>query len=89
MGKVPGVSFLPPEPAREKTLELRCPLGARRLFARMIQRGERPVYVHPDNLIEFSCYDCRHRMEQSGRRVQRVLHRYAVDGVLIETLVVE
>lgn len=74
----------------ETVLEYRCPLGARRLFMRMIQRGERPSYIQPDNLIEFSCYDCRHRMEQqSGRRARRVLHRYDLAGTLVETLVVE
>jgi hypothetical protein len=55
----------------------------------MIQRGERPSYIHPDNLIEFSCYDCRRTMERQGRPVRRVLHRYALDGMLIETLTVE
>lgn len=70
-------------------MELRCPVGPRHLFARMIQRGERPVYVHPDNLIEFSCYHCRHDLERrQGRRVRRVLHRYDIAGTLVETLVV-
>lgn len=74
----------------ETVLEYRCPLGARRLFMRMIQRGEKPSYIHPDNLIEFSCYDCRRRMEQqTGERVRRVLHRYDLAGELITTLVVE
>lgn len=77
-------------PFMETVLEFRCPLGARRLFARAIERGERPSYVHPDNLIEFSCYDCRHRLEQQqGRQVRRVLHRFDLAGTLVETLVVE
>jgi hypothetical protein len=83
------VRFLAPEPEPETVRELRCPLGARRLFAIMRQRGEQPKYIHPANLIEFSCYDCRHRLEQQGRSVQRVLHRFDVGGVLIETLMVE
>lgn len=70
-------------------LELRCPIGARRLFARMRLSGERPSFVHPDNLIEFSCYDCRHAMQRRGRSVKRVLHRYDLAGELIETLYVE
>lgn len=70
-------------------LEFRCPVGARRLFARMISRGERPSYVHPDNLIEFSCSDCKRRLERSGRGVRRVLHRYNIAGELVETLTVE
>lgn len=73
----------------EQEIELRCPVGPRRLFGMMVMRGERPSYVHPDNLIEFSCYDCRHAMERRGRRVRRVLHRYDLAGFLIETLVVE
>lgn len=71
-------------------LEFRCPLGARRLFMIMRNRGEKPSYIQPDNLVEFSCYDCRKRMEQQqDRRVRRVLHRYDLAGSLIETLVVE
>lgn len=69
-------------------VELRCPVGPRRLFARMIQRGERPSYIHPDNLIEFSCYDCRRSYQREGRAVRRVLHRYNLAGELIETLTV-
>ena len=87
MGKVPSVSFLPPEP--ESTVEVRCPLGPRKLFARMKMHGERPSYVQPENWIEFSCYDCRRQMEERGRRVQRVLHRYDFAGTLIETLAVD
>ena len=86
---VPPVRFAQPEPEPETVRELRCPLGARRLFAIMRQRGERPSYVQPDNLIEFSCYDCRHRLEVQGRRVARVLHRFNLGGELIETLTVE
>jgi len=87
MGDASPVSFLPPEP--EAVVELRCPLGARRLFARMRQRGERPRYVQPDNLIEFSCYDCRHRMYKQGRDVKLVLHTFNIAGELVGTTVVE
>lgn len=73
----------------ETAFDLRCPVGPRRLFAVMRQRGEQPSYIHPDNLIEFSCYDCRHAMTEHGRRVQRVLHRYSLDGKLVETLVID
>jgi hypothetical protein len=71
----------------EVVVELRCPVGPRRLFALMRQQGEQPQYLHPDNLIEFTCYDCRHEMQQRGRTVKRVLHRYSMGGELIETLV--
>lgn len=71
----------------ETQIEVRCPVGARRLFAKMIQRGERPSFVHPDNLIEFSCYDCRQRLIDRGESVRRVLHRYDIAGKLITTLI--
>jgi hypothetical protein len=70
-------------------VEVRCPNGPRRLFAVMRQRGERPSYIHPDNHIEFACYDCRRAMQRRGRDVDRVLHRYDLAGTLITTLVVE
>jgi hypothetical protein len=70
-------------------VEVRCPNGPRRLFAVMRQHGERPSYIHPDNHIEFACYDCRREMARHGRHVNRVLHRYSPWGELVETLVVE
>jgi hypothetical protein len=73
----------------EVVVELRCPVGPRRLFALMRQQGEQPRYVHPENLIEFSCYDCRRDMERHGKTVKLVLHRYSLAGELIETLVQE
>jgi hypothetical protein len=69
--------------------ELRCPAGPHRLFAMTIQRGERLTFVQPDNLIEFSCYDCRRTMRGEGRDVKRVLHRFNILGELIETVVVD
>lgn len=75
--------------AEESVVEIRCPVGPRRLFAKMRQRGEQPSYIHPDNLIEFTCYDCRHELERQGRQVKRVLHRFSLDGTLVETLRVE
>lgn len=79
--------------AETAAVEIRCPVGPRRLFARMIQRGERPRYIHepggPDNLIEFSCYDCRHARQRRGERLSLVLHRYDLAGTLIETVVVD
>jgi hypothetical protein len=70
-------------------IELRCPVGPRKLFAMMQRAGQRPSYIHPDNLIEFSCYDCKRSYRSQGRSVRRVLHRYDLSGELIETLLVE
>jgi hypothetical protein len=46
-------------------------------------------YVHPDNLVELACQDCKVRMRREGRAVARVLHRFNLAGELVETLVVE
>jgi len=74
-------------------LELRCPqpwgmCPAGRLLAKLRMAGQKPSYVHPDNLIEMSCPDCLKRERRGGRRVARVLHRYDFLGRHVETLVV-
>jgi hypothetical protein len=45
--------------------------------------------VHPDNLIELECPDCKVRKRRAGQPVRRVLHRYDFLGRLVETLVVD
>jgi hypothetical protein len=79
-------------------VDVRCPVGPRRgdgscnpgkLLFKIRQSGERPTYVHPDNLIELYCEDCTRRARKRGRRVRRVLHRYDFMGSLVETLVVK
>lgn len=81
----------------EEVVDVRCPVEQRRedgtchpgrLLLKIHQAGERPAYVHPDNLIELYCEDCTRRLRKRGRRVRRVLHRYDFIGELIETLVV-
>jgi hypothetical protein len=67
--------------------ELRCPSNPSRLFARLKLSGEQPSYIQPDNLIEMACWDCRKLLERSGRKVNRVLHRYDMAGNLVSTLV--
>jgi hypothetical protein len=83
----------------EEVVEVRCPVGypradgtchPGRLLMKIRQAGERPQYVHPDNLIELYCDDCTRALRRAGRRgVRRVLHRYDFVGELIETLIVE
>lgn len=75
-------------------LELRCPepwgvCPAGRLLAKLRLSGEKPSYVHPDNLIELECQDCQKRLRREGRRVKRVLHRYNFIGEMVESLIVE
>lgn len=78
----------------EPELELRCPepwgrCRAGRLLAKLRLAGDRPSFVHPDNLIEMQCSDCVKRLRKEGRRVARVLHRFDFLGMPVETLVVE
>ena len=74
-------------------LELRCPdhfrCAAGRLLAKLRLSGQKPSYVHPDNLIELECQDCKVRMRKNGRQVARVLHRYDFLGQWVQTLIVE
>ena len=75
-------------------LELRCPepwgvCPAGRLLAKLCTAGRRPSFVHPDNLIELECPDCKVRMRRAGHPVRRVLHRYDFLGRLVETLIVD
>lgn len=81
-----------------RTVDVRCPVGMPgpdgtcrpgKLLLKLRQAGGQPQYVHPDNLIELPCDDCRKRLRKSGREVRRVLHRYNFIGELIETLVRE
>lgn len=81
-----------------EVVDVRCPVGLQRedgtchpgkLLLKINLSGERPTYVHPDNLIELYCEDCTRRLRRLRRDVKRVLHRYDFLGTLIETLVVE
>lgn len=70
-----------------ESIEIRCPVGPRRLLSKLLVRGEHPD-ITPDNLIEFACSDCKQTLSRQGNsRVKRVLHRYDLAGVLVETVV--
>ena len=72
----------------DTVVEVRCPVGPRRLFTRLQLGQESARYLAPGNLIEFTCGDCARRLSrQLGRRV-RVLHRFNFLGELIDTAVV-
>ena len=70
-----------------RSVELRCPTGPRRLLAKTVVKGERPTIVE-GNLVELSCTDCTKRLRGEGREVVRVLHRFSLDGALVESVVV-
>lgn len=61
-----------------------CPPG--KLLMKLLVLGETPSYVHPDNLIELPCEDCRARLRKRGTVVRRVLHRFDLTGALVATL---
>lgn len=67
-------------------VEIRCPVGPRRLLAKTLMSGERP-HVTDGNLIEVACDDCKRSMRQQGKVVARVLHRFNIAGELIESVV--
>lgn len=82
-----------PEPVLAGMVELRCPQPVRKhgechpgkLFGRL--HGEPPTFVHPENLIEFACLDCKRELVQKNQQVRRVLHRFDFAGNLVSTLV--
>lgn len=68
------------------TVEVRCPVGPRKLFTKLKLGQETGGYL-PDGMIEFSCSDCaRQLFRESGRRV-RVFHRFNFIGELVSTQV--
>ena len=84
--------------ASVEVVEIRCPNGpldaARadgscrpgKLFAQLRMSGERPSFIHPENLIVMACGDCKRFLRKAGRDYYRVLHCYDMAGHLIRTL---
>lgn len=66
------------------TVEIRCPVGPKRLFSKLIRDGDRPKHVS-GNLLEVSCDDCKKTLRRKGMQVFRVLHRYDLAGELISS----
>jgi len=65
-------------------VELRCPVGPRRLLAKTVVAGGHPKIVD-GNLVELSCDDCKKTMRREGKPVLRVLHRFNLIGDLVES----
>lgn len=68
-------------------VEIRCPIGPKRLFTKLLIEGGRP-HITEGNLIEFSCDDCKRGLRNRGEEVFRVLHRYDFVGTLVESEVI-
>jgi hypothetical protein len=68
-------------------MDVRCPVGPKRLFARLRVERVLPVIVE-GNLVEVACPDCKRALREEGRRVAQVLHRFNLAAQLVETEVV-
>lgn len=68
-----------------KIVEIRCPVGPKRLLSKLLLTGDKP-HITSDNLLEFACGDCRRRLKLEGINVSLVLHRYSLDGQLVESV---
>jgi hypothetical protein len=61
-------------------VDLRCDVNPAKLLARV----QRPHIVE-GNLIEIACDDCKSRYRRAGKRVSIVLHRFDVEGQIVES----
>ena len=68
-------------------VDIRCPVGPKRLLARMRSDGTPPNFDPDANVVEFSCSDCARTLRKAGKDVGRVLHRYNFIGELVESVV--
>jgi hypothetical protein len=70
----------------DTTVEVRCPLGPRKLFTKL-KLGEEFARTADGNLLEFTCGDCSRRIgRERGERV-RVYHQFNFLGELIRTMI--
>ena len=64
--------------------ELRCPANP----SRMLGKVDDPRPTADGNVVELNCDHCRRTARRTRPDVVRVLHRYTVDGTLLDTDVV-
>lgn len=67
-------------------VEVRCPVGPKRLFTKLKLGEEFGRYVSPENLIEFTCSDCAKQHNTADSRYW-VYHRFNFLGELVSTSV--
>lgn len=68
-----------------QVVEVRCPVGPQRLFTKLKLGQETGGYIHPANLIEFTCSDCARRLSREHGQPLRVFHRFNFLGELVQT----
>ena len=69
-----------------RAVELRCPVGPKRLLSKLLISGKRPE-IAEGNLVELACTDCKRALRQQGQPIYRVLHRFSLDGELVQSVV--
>jgi hypothetical protein len=69
-------------------VEVRCPVGPKKLFTKL-KLGEEFAKYLPGNLIEFTCGDCAKRLRRETNNFYRVYHSFDFAGELIENRAVE
>jgi DNA-directed RNA polymerase subunit RPC12/RpoP len=67
-------------------IEIRCPVGPKRLLFKLRLTGLPPIYTD-DNLLEIACDDCKRLVRNRGRQVNRVIHAFNFLGELVTTKV--
>lgn len=67
-------------------VEVRCPVGPRKLFTKLRLGEETGRFIQPENLIEFSCSDCSRALRRTYGGDGTVFHRYNFAGELVETI---
>jgi hypothetical protein len=66
------------------TVEVRCPVGPRKLFTKLKLGEEFGKYL-PGGLIEFTCSDCARSIGRERATKVRVYHRFNFIGELVST----
>lgn len=68
-------------------IEVRCPKGPQRLFAKIRVDDETSMHVIDGNVMEFACGDCKRTLRREGFEVDRVLHQYDFSGQFVQTFI--
>lgn len=74
-----------------EVVEVRCPLGAKTLLAKVLAEKGGTARRTTENLLELSCRSCtrqaRHEMADVGMSTGfRILHRYDFAGQFVESV---
>lgn len=70
-------------------VEVRCPVGPKKLFTKLKLGEEFATHVAEGNLIEFTCSDCAKRISRERNHPVRVFHRFNFVGDLVKTVVAD